>query len=173
MATNFDLNSISSTGGFIPSTLDTPLDMRSRVETESDIYSIPKPFLGLIVYVKDTGKIFVITGLKDKKVGMFINKNALVDTYREIDVGDLSEYATQSFVTDKIAELQLDLNNYATKDDLVNYAQLSDLTDYVTYTQLENYQYADISYVDNQIATHEHPTITEADADEIINNIYK
>ena len=90
---------------------------------------------------------------------------------------DLS-FATESFVTNKIAEAQLgendiDLSGYATKDDLLDYAQLSDLANYVTYTELESYQYADISYVDNQIATHEHPTITEADADEIVDNIYK
>lgn len=86
--------------------------------------------------------------------------------------------ASESFVTNKIAEAELnqkevDLSGYATKDDLLEYVRYENLVDYVTYTELENYQYADISYVDNQIATHDHPTITEADADEIVNNIYK
>lgn len=87
-------------------------------------------------------------------------------------------YATETYVLNKIAEAELndkeiDLSGYATKDDLLEYAQLSNLSNYVSYTELESYQYADISYVDNQIATHEHPTMTEADADEIVNNLYK
>ena len=253
MATDFKSKVTGFPGGLLPNAADTPLDIRTRVETETDIMSIPKPYIGMVVYVKDTGKRFEVLTLKDKKQGFTVVKNAAVDTYRELII-DLSNYATkddisridtdlealknvdlsslhthnnknildnitevdintwnaksdfsgsyndltdtptiptkvselindlslatETFVSNKIAEAQLgnkeiDLSGYATKDDLSNYAQLSELTNYVTYTELENYQYADTSYVDNQIATHDHPTITEADANEIINNLFK
>lgn len=253
MATDFTTNLTNFPGGLTPESADTPLDIRTRVETEADIMTIPKPYIGMVVYVKDTGKRFEVLSLKDKRQGLKVIKNAAVDTYRELII-DLSNYATkddisrintdlealknvdlsslhthnnknildnitevdintwnaksdfsgsyndltdtptiptkvselindlslatETFVSNKIAEAQLaqgeiDLSGYATKDDLSNYAQLSDLTNYVTNTKLESYNYADISYVDNQIATHNHPTITEADADDIVKNIYK
>ena len=68
-------------------------------------------------------------------------------TKEEISNIDLSGYATESFVTNKIAEAQLggdgegaiDLSGYATKDDLVNYATKDDLIDYVTEDDLNGY----------------------------------
>ena len=68
MATNFNENSIVSSGGFKPSSKDTPLDIRTRVETEQDIYEIPNPYIGMIVYVKDTGKRFEILTLIEKRI---------------------------------------------------------------------------------------------------------
>lgn len=96
MATDFTTDVTSFPGGLTPDTYNTPLDIRTRVETEEDILDIPKPYLGMIVYVIDTGKRFEITGLKDKKVGMSIKKNAIVDTYAEL----------------------FDTSNFATKDDI-------------------------------------------------------
>ena len=83
MATDFSYNntSITTSGGIKPSTTDTPADVRTRVELEADIAEIPNPFLGMIVYAKDTGKHYKITGLKDKKIGMATIQNAAVDTY--------------------------------------------------------------------------------------------
>ena len=40
MATDFNVNALTSSGGFKPTTKDTPIDIRSRVETESDILNI-------------------------------------------------------------------------------------------------------------------------------------
>ena len=56
MTTDFitDVNNIK--GSFTTTSTDTPLDIRTRVETEVDIMSIPNPYIGMIVYVKDTGK---------------------------------------------------------------------------------------------------------------------
>ena len=93
MATDFNLNSSASKGGFKPSSTDTPLDTRCRVQTEADIMSIPKPYIGMIVYVKDTGKRFEILSLKDIKTGLSVVKNAAVNEYRELIVSynDLSD----------------------------------------------------------------------------------
>lgn len=93
---------------------------------------------------------------------------------------DLS-FATQSFVTNKIAEAKLeqseiDLSGFATKDDLNNYVTLdimgSTLTDYVTFTDLESEGFTTQTYVDNQIATHEHNTMSIDDANTMFNNLY-
>ena len=86
---------------------------------------------------------------------------------------DLS-LATEEFVTTEISKL--DLSVLATKDDLLNYVTLdemgSTLTDYVTFTDLEGEGFTTQTYVDNQIATHEHNTMSTNDADTMFNNLY-
>ena len=84
MATDFITNLTKFPGGLAPESADTPLDIRIRVETEADIMSIPKPYIGMVVYVKNTGKRYEVLTLKDKKQGIKVVKNAVVDTYREI-----------------------------------------------------------------------------------------
>ena len=84
MSTDFNKNASTSKGGFKPSTADTPLDIRTRVETEADIMNIPKPYIGMVVYVIDTGKRYEIISLKDVKSGLTTIKNGAVDEYREI-----------------------------------------------------------------------------------------
>lgn len=106
----FDGNgTIPLMGNFTMSPTDTPLDARIRVETEADILNISKPYLGMIVYAKDTGKHYKVTGLKDKKLGLKVLKNAAVDTYEvlvpEVSNVDLTGYATEEFVNNKVSEL--------------------------------------------------------------------
>ena len=93
---------------------------------------------------------------------------------------DLS-LATENFVLNKIAEAELnqkevDLSGYATKDDLNDYVTLdamgSTLTNYVTFTDLESEGFTTQTYVDNQIATHEHNTMSIDDANTMFNNLY-
>ena len=126
MATNFDNNALSSSGGFKPSTKDTPIDIRSRVATERDILDIPNPYVGMIIYVQDTGKRFEVLSIKDIQSGL--SKVSRVDTYKEFAVGgsqevDLGPYATTEYVDGEIDNLNIpeklsDLNNdmnYATE----------------------------------------------------------
>ena len=84
MSTDFNTNNIQIEGSLRPIIANTPLDIRSVVETEADILSIPVPYIGMVVYVKDTGKRFEVLTLKDKKVGMKIVKDGAIDTYIEI-----------------------------------------------------------------------------------------
>ena len=105
MATDFNKNAASTKGGFKPNSADTPLDVRCRVETEVDILKIPRPFIGMVVYVVDTGKRFEVLTLKDLKSGMTTIKNGAVDTYREIvvsynDLVDKPEIDPQSYVSE-------------------------------------------------------------------------
>lgn len=94
MATDFNKNAVGLTGGILPSTTDTPGDVRTRVETEADILSIPKPFVGMIVYVVDTGERFEVLSLKDKKAGLSTIKNGAVKEYRKIEFASDDGYAT-------------------------------------------------------------------------------
>lgn len=100
MATDFNKNASSSKGGFKPSSSDTPLDIRTRVETEADIMSIPRPYVGMVVYVRDTGKRYEILTLKDIKSGLTTIKDGAVDTYREME--------STNELADKIDELIMD-----------------------------------------------------------------
>ena len=97
MSTDFNKNASTSKGGFKPATADTPLDIRTRVETEADILNIPKPFIGMVVYVLDTGKRYEIISLKDVKSGLTTIKNGAVDEYREI--------VSSNEIEDKINEI--------------------------------------------------------------------
>lgn len=62
-----------------------------------------------------------------------------------ITIDNLNGYATESFVTTKIAEAQLnsdgnvDLSGYATKDELNNYTLKTELNNYVLKTELKGY----------------------------------
>ena len=60
MATDFKKNAIVSGGGFVPSTSNTPLDIRSRINTISDVSSIPSPYIGMIFYVIDEDKYYKV-----------------------------------------------------------------------------------------------------------------
>ena len=97
MATDFTTDVTKFPGALAPNATDTPIDIRTRVETEADIMSIPKPYIGMVVYVKDTGKRYEVLTLKDKKQGIKVVKNAVVDTYRELTVDqDLSHLASKA-----------------------------------------------------------------------------
>lgn len=97
MATDFTTDVTKFPGALAPNAVDTPIDIRTRVETKADIMSIPKPYIGMVVYVKDTGKRYEVLTLKDKKQGIKVVKNALVDTYRELTVDqDLSHLASKA-----------------------------------------------------------------------------
>lgn len=99
MATDFNANSTVITGGLRPSTVNTPLDSRTRIETLEDIYDIPVPYIGMIVYVMDTGKRYEIMSLKDKKVGPLVIKDVLVNEIKELTFYDES---AEIFETDML-----------------------------------------------------------------------
>lgn len=71
-------NTILSSGGFKPTTQDTPIDMRTRVETRDDIYKIENPYVGMQVYVKDEGRRYTVRSLADGNVGGMAVSGALV-----------------------------------------------------------------------------------------------
>ena len=72
-------NKIIVGGSLIPSTSDSPLDGRTRVGTFEEIESILNPYLGMKVFVEDTGKEYVVRKLKDKQIGNVIVTGGAVD----------------------------------------------------------------------------------------------
>lgn len=66
-------------GLLIPSTPDSPLDGRTRVKAFDEIENILNPYLGMKVFVEDTGKEYVVRKLKDKQIGNVIVTGGTVD----------------------------------------------------------------------------------------------
>ena len=94
-------------GPLVPSTKDTPIDIRTRVNTIEDIPNIELPFVGMMFYVINEGKHYVVRTLKAKDVNGISVENAVVDTYSELDTqADLSNYATEELVEELIADLR-------------------------------------------------------------------
>ena len=83
MATDFSYNgkTIITSGAIRPSGRNTPTDARCRVATKADIADIPLPAVGLLVYVEDEAKFYVIGGLKADTMG---TENMLVDMDRVV-----------------------------------------------------------------------------------------
>ena len=84
MATNFNINAIASGGGFKPTTLDTPLDIRSRINSLEDVEKIPNPYIGMIFYSIEEDKHYKVQSLKDNTSGVIVIKNSIVDKYSEL-----------------------------------------------------------------------------------------
>ena len=45
-----------------------PTDMRTRIETIADVADIPLPFVGMLFYVLDEGKYYIVKTLKSKNI---------------------------------------------------------------------------------------------------------
>ena len=103
MATNFDENAIVMSGGIKPSTKNTPTDVRTRIESISEVGSIPLPFVGMIFYVKDVEQFYVVKSLKGKKVGPIETPDSLVDEFEPLFTG----LASEQFVQEAIDNVEL------------------------------------------------------------------
>lgn len=117
-------------GSLIPSSNNSPLDLRTRINTIAEVENIQVPFVGMIFYVVDEEKFYVVKSLKDVEMGNMILKDNVIDRYEPlVDVKidtegvevDLSEYAKKSFVEEKIAAIehpQQDISHLATKEEV-------------------------------------------------------
>ena len=83
MATDFTYGgkTIITSGAIRPSGRNVPTDARCRVATKADMANIPLPAVGLLVYVEDEAKFYVVGGLKADSMG---TENMLVDMDRVI-----------------------------------------------------------------------------------------
>ena len=86
MATNFS-GGIVSSDGFKISIKNTPMDIRTRIESLDEILSIPNPFIGMIFYVSGEDQFYVVKTLKPKSVGAMIITDALIDQYEPLHKG--------------------------------------------------------------------------------------
>ena len=67
-----------------PGGRNKPLDARTVVNTESEILQIPVPFVGMIVYVKDTDEYYSIKTLKASASGI---EDSAVERYELLTTG--------------------------------------------------------------------------------------
>lgn len=74
-----DENTILTSGGMRPTTINTPLDERERVQTKEDIFAIDNPYVGMVVYVVDEGVRYTVKSLKPKEIGGIEIPDAAVD----------------------------------------------------------------------------------------------
>lgn len=72
-------NKIITGGGIMPSTTDTPGDVRTRVQTFADIANIDNPFVGMEVWVIDEEKEYRIKKLVPKVIGGIEIPNGAID----------------------------------------------------------------------------------------------
>lgn len=91
-------------GSLIPSDKNQPLDIRARIATISKVESIEIPFVGLIFYVEDEEKFYVVKSLKAKKVAAITMPDMLVDEYEPLINPDLVTY---EYVNQQIEQIQL------------------------------------------------------------------
>ena len=91
-------------GSLIPSGKNQPLDIRARIATISKVESIEIPFIGLIFYVEDEEKFYVVKSLKAKKVAAVTMPDMLVDEYEPLINPDLVTY---EYVNQQIEQIQL------------------------------------------------------------------
>ena len=84
-------------GSLVPSTVNTPVDMRTRIATIDDVTSIELPFVGMIFYVEDEEKHYSVKSLKSKELNGMIIENALVDEFVEF-AGSVGEQGPQGEV---------------------------------------------------------------------------
>ena len=124
MTTDFGYNgkTINSNGGFKPSGKNTPIDVRTRVNTFADIESIPNPYVGMIITVlqdeTNSNKMtdYKVLSLKANSLGIV---NSVVDqVQRYVDYlgassgGSVSQgYATTAYVDNIIEDLNSILDN--------------------------------------------------------------
>ena len=74
-------------GSLMPSSKDTPLDARSVINTITDVGTIELPYVGMMFYVKDQEKFYVVNSLKAKNINGIEVEGMLVDKYSEIAMG--------------------------------------------------------------------------------------
>lgn len=80
-------NKIIIGGATQPSTINTPGDIRERVKTFDEIYSIDNPAVGGTVWVEDEQKEYRIISLKPKVIGgMEIENGAVNEVVPEAEI---------------------------------------------------------------------------------------
>ena len=100
---DFSKNALVISGGIQPSTKNTPGDIRTRIDTIKSVSQIPLPFIGMIFYVEDEEKFYVVKSLKSKKVGIIVSSDSVVDEYEPLFMG----MASEEFVTQEINKIEL------------------------------------------------------------------
>ena len=82
-------NGIIASDGFKVSIKNTPLDLRTRLNTIAEVPEVSNPFVGMIFYVMDEKQFYVVKSLKSKSVGAMQLTDVLIDEYELLVRDDL------------------------------------------------------------------------------------
>ena len=136
---------------FIP-TIAKPIDPRTVVDSIDDLTngSIPQLYQGLVVNIKATGDLYVLTTAprlaKNLSSWVKVGGSADIDLSNYATLDDLVEFLTASDVEDYVKVEDLEnylpkevLDDLATKSDLEGYVKTEDAVDFLTSSELEGY----------------------------------
>lgn len=148
MATDFTNNNttINTSGGFKPTTKNTPLDVRTRVNTKADIDSIPNPFVGMkIIVLQDETNgqqmtEYVVTSLKANSLGVADTKvNEVVLTKDFLGVSSGSGMTSEQVQQLNTAYTHSQTPHVQQSDIPTKTSQLQNDTSYVTEDYVNDY----------------------------------
>lgn len=88
---------IATSGSFLPTTVNTPVDARIVINSKSEIVNMEKPYVGMVFYVKDEDAFYVVVSLKSSSVNGIIVNNTAVNEYRAL-IESMVEFATPAEV---------------------------------------------------------------------------
>lgn len=98
-------NTILTSGGFKPTTPNTPLDERTVVATRNDIANIDNPFLSMKIWIADEGVEVRVTKLTNKEIGGIVIENGAIDLEEGLkSVADEIYEQIQEEISEKIKE---------------------------------------------------------------------
>lgn len=100
-------NKIIIGGAVLPSTPDTPTDARCRVDSYEDISKVENPYVGMKIYVRDSGKEYQVRKLADKEVGGITIPGGSVDPE---GVADVEEEIVKVAAKEAAKEVQNDFS---------------------------------------------------------------
>ena len=66
-------------GGLIPTALDTPLDVRTRIANPEDLANVEMPFVGMEIYCTGNQRKYRVLSVKNKDINGVMVANAAID----------------------------------------------------------------------------------------------
>lgn len=98
-----DFNGIIASNGFKVSIKNTPLDIRTRIDSVAEVENIPSPFIGMIFYVIDEKQFYVVKTLKSKTLGSMEVIDSVIDQYELLH----KDLVTIEQLQERIAAIEL------------------------------------------------------------------
>ena len=151
---SYNGKTIQTGGGVIPTTKDTPMDVRTRVKTYADIATIPNPYVTMrfIVEADETnnGEMteYIVKSLKADSFGV---ANSVID--------EVQKYKEFLGANGQVA----DTNNFATKEELGLKADKTELHSHINKTVLDGITSTNVDNWNNKVDKVEGKTLTTND----------
>lgn len=160
MTTDFNKKTVVTSGSIRPSTIDTPTDVRTRIETLDEVELIPLPYVGMIFYVISEDAYYSVKSLKKKDInGTNINK-IVIDSYQKlipedeiIELRNMIKELTEMpeiVIANKNIDSEMEYLNEKTKDKNVVGIIIDPYFNSTVFTGKNNEFYIDIEFINNE-----------------------